>query len=308
MTGAPVPKGADPVVRVEDTEPGPGDNEVTFLDTVPKGKNICWQAEDVKTGEVVLRAGHAIRAPEAATLAACGRAEVPVYRKPTVAVLSTGDEVVPIDRVPTAGQIRDANSHYVAARLSRLGIDAVMLGIAPDNPAGLEAALSKGLAHDVLVASGGVSMGDYDLVPGLLRKLGTELYFEKVAMKPGRPTVFGRCGQASVFGLPGNPVSVLATCELFVVPALRKMMGFADVHPPRRTATLAAGVRNRPGRVAHRPALLEEAASGRTVRPLDYHGSAHVHALSRSNCLIVVPADVECIEAGSMVEVIELHV
>jgi len=308
MTGAPVPEGADTVVMVEDTEPGPADDEATFLRSTSKGLNICWQAEDVKAGDVVLPAGHAIRAAEVAVLAACGMAHVQVYRKPTVAVLSTGSEVVPIDETPEPGQIRDANSHYVAARLARLGIEAVPLGIAPDEPEALKAALAKGMDYDVLAVSGGVSMGDYDLVPGLLRELGTEIFFEKVAMQPGKPTVFGRRGRTAVFGLPGNPVSVLVASELFLVPAVRTMMGFADVLPPRRLATLVERAKHRPGRVAHKPAVLAETGEGWTVRPLSYHGSAHIHALSQANCLIVLPPDVAVAEAPRMVEVIELRV
>jgi len=306
MTGAPVPEGADTVVMVEDTEPRPADDEVTFLRTAAKGLNICWQAEDVKAGDVVLPAGHAIRAAEVAVLAACGMAHVQVYRKPTIAVLSTGDEVVPIDETPAPGQIRDANSHYVAARLARLGIEAVPLGIVPDEPQALKAALAKGMDYDVLAVSGGVSMGDYDLVPGLLRELGTEVFFEKVAMQPGKPTVFGHKGRTTVFGLPGNPVSVLVASELFLVPAVRTMMGFADVHPLRRQAAIVERAAHKPGRVAHRPGVLEETSEGWAVRPLSYHGSAHIHALSRANCLIVLPADVAVAEPPAAVEVIEL--
>jgi len=308
MTGAPVPEGADTVVMVEDTEPGPADDEVTLLQPTAKGLNICWQGEDVKASDVVLPAGHAIRAAEVAVLAACGMAHVQVYRKPTVAVLSTGNEVVPIDETPEPGQIRDANSHYVAARLARLGIEAVPLGIAPDEPEALKAALAKGMDCDVLAVSGGVSMGDYDLVPGLLRELGTEVFFEKVAMQPGKPTVFGRRGKTAVFGLPGNPVSVLVACELFLVPAVRTMMGFADVHPPRRHAALLERTAHKPGRVAHKPGVLEDTGEGWTVHPLSYHGSAHIHALSRANCLIVLPLDVAVVEPPAVVEVIELRV
>jgi len=307
MTGAPVPSGADTVVRVEETEPGPGDNEVAILETIEAGRNICWKAEDVARGDTVLEAGHLIRSPEITTLAACGCAQVAVYRRPSVAVLSTGDEVVPIDRVPEGGQIRDANSHYVAARLRQLGIEARLLGIAPDEPGRLKDALAEGMKHDVLAVSGGVSVGDYDLVPGLLKELGTEIAFDSVAMQPGRPTVFGRCGKTAVFGLPGNPVSVLVATELFLVPALRAMMGYADVSPPQRKATLIETVRHRPGRRAHVPGVLAEGEQGWAVRPQPYHGSAHIHALNKANCLIVLPAD-EVVEAPATVEVIELRV
>ena len=306
MTGAPVPEGADAVVRVEDTEPGPGKDEVTILKGIAKAAHICVKAEDVARGDVVLEAGHLIRPPEVATLAACGCAEVPVYRRPTVAVLSTGNEVVPIERVPEAGQIRDANSHYVAARLRSLGIEALLLGVAADEPARLRAALAEGMRHDALVVSGGVSAGDYDLVPGVLAELGMELRFDSVAMQPGRPTLFGRRGPTAVFGLPGNPVSVLAVTELFVVPALKAMMGYREVRPPRRKATLTEAAHHRPGRLAHVPGVLTEGEAGWAVRPLPYHGSAHIHALSQSNCLIALPADVASVEPPATVEVIEL--
>ncbi|MFP4056727.1 MAG: gephyrin-like molybdotransferase Glp [Candidatus Brocadiia bacterium] len=306
MTGAPVPEGADTVVRVEDTEPGPAADQVTFPKAVDQGRNICWKAEDLAAGDVVLEAGHRIRPPEVAVLAACGYATVPVWRRPRVAVLSTGNEVVAVEATPQGGQIRDANSPYLLARLRRLGIEATALGIAPDEPEGLRRSLAQGLDHDVLVVSGGVSMGDYDLVPGILAELGTEILFDSVAMQPGRPTVFGRCGPAAVFGLPGNPVSVLVAGELFLVPALKAMMGRRQVHPRRREATLVATARHRTGRLAHVPGVGEEGEGRWRVRPLPYHGSAHIHALSQANCLIILPADAAVVEAPAVVEVVEL--
>jgi len=308
MTGAPVPEGADAVVMVEDTSPGSTSDLVRFNKPVVSGRNVCVRAEDVAVGDIVLHAGHEVRPPEVAVLAACGCSQVSVIRKPSVAVLSTGNEVVPIHRTPDAGQIRDANSHYVVARLGRMGIAVTALGIAADEPAALKAALAEGMEHDVLAVSGGVSMGDYDLVPGLLKELGAELFFEKVAMQPGKPTVFGRCGRTAVFGLPGNPVSVLTAGELFLVPAVRKMMGFQRLHTPRRTATLTARVKHRTGRIAHVPGIVAETEDGWTVQPLTYHGSAHMHALRAANCLIVLPADVAVVDAPAAVEIVELRV
>jgi len=308
MTGAPVPAGADAVVRVEDTEPGPAQDAVTIRKEVRKDANICFRAEDVARGDVVLAAGHVIRPLEVPTLAACGCVQVPVYRRPTVAVLSTGNEVVPPDRVPEAGQIRDANAPYVAARLARLGIAARLLGIAPDEPGRLKELLARGMTSDVLLISGGVSMGDYDLVPGILGELGIRLLFDSVAMQPGRPTTFGRCGRTTVFGLPGNPVSVLTVTELLVVPALKAMMGYRQVTAPRCKATLAESAHHRPGRLAHIPGVLTEGDAGWTVRGLPYHGSAHIHALSRANCLLVLPAEVADVPAGAAVEVVDLRV
>jgi len=306
MTGAPVPQGADTVVRIEDTRPGPGEGQVTFEQPVAPRKNICWQAEDVSAGDVLLRSGHVIRPPEVSVLAACGRPTVRVWRKPSVAVLSTGNEVVPVDAVPGPGQIRDANSPHVAARLGRLGIEPTRLGIARDEPKALRDALLAGMEHDVLVLSGGVSMGDYDLAPGLLRELGTNILFDSIAVKPGRPMVFGLRGRTAVFGLPGNPVSVMVGTELFVVPAVKTMMGYGEVHPTRRLATTTAPLKNRIGRIAHVPGVLEETLDGLLATPLPYHGSAHIHAMTRANALLAVPADRDYVEAGETVEVVVL--
>ena len=308
MTGAPVPDGADTVVRVEDTDSTPGATRVTVQRAPQRGRNICPRAEDVRVGQVVLEAGHLVRAPETALLAGCGKTHVNVFRRPRVAVLSTGDEVVPIDRVPQPGQIRDANSHYVCARLEQaLAIDAVNLGIAPDDPDGLRRCLAEGLTFDVLLVSGGVSMGDYDLVPGLLAELGVAFHFKQVAMQPGRPTVFGRRADTVLLGLPGNPVSVMVVTELFVLPALRTMMGHAQADPPLTDAQLEGSVRHKPNRRAHVPGALQRGPGGGTVRALPYHGSAHVHALSLANAFIVVPKGVAMLEGPARVQVIELR-
>ncbi|HPD16348.1 MAG TPA: molybdopterin molybdotransferase MoeA [Planctomycetota bacterium] len=307
MTGAPVPKGADTVVRIEDTEPGISRDQVRVLKATEKGQNICLRAEDVRKGDLVLRAGEVVTPLHVPTLAACGAAAVPVVRRPTVAVLSTGNEVVPPEATPREGQIRDANAPYVAARLRLLGIEPRLLGIASDTPKALKSALARGMKRDALIVSGGVSAGDFDLVPAILREMGAELLFDSVAMQPGRPTVFARRGECAIFGLPGNPVSVVVGAELFVVPALKAMMGYAEVHPPRRRARLLETARHRPGRLAHIPGRLSEGADGPSVRPLPYHGSAHVHALSKANCLLVLPGDVPVLEPPATVEVVELR-
>jgi molybdopterin molybdotransferase len=194
----------------------------------------------------------------------------------------------------------------VAARLRQLGVRPDLLGIAPDKPDKLKMLLSRGLRADVLVVSGGVSMGDFDLVPDILRELGVEVLFDSVAMQPGRPTVFGRHRNSYIFGLPGNPVSVLIVTELLVVPALKKMMGYGQVSPPRRQARLTEAAHHRPGRLAHLPGILTERPDGWDVRPLPYHGSAHVHALCQANCLIALPPDVAEVPATAPVEVVQL--
>lgn len=306
MTGAPVPEGADAVVRIEDTEAGIAPDEVVVRKAVEKDANICFRAEDVARGDVVLRAGTLIRPLEVPTLAACGCSRVPVFPRPSVAVLATGNEVVPPHRKPKLGQIRDANTPYLVARLRQLGICPDTLGIAPDRPERLKTRLSRGLKADVLIVTGGVSAGDYDLVPAILKGLGVEILFDSVAMQPGRPTLFGRRNESLVFGLPGNPVSVLVATELLVVPALKAIMGYPQVSPLRRAARLLETARHRPGRLAHVPGTLEETAEGWAVRPLPYHGSAHIHALTKANCLLALPADVAALEPPAAVEVVVL--
>ncbi|NIA22433.1 MAG: molybdopterin molybdenumtransferase MoeA [Anaerolineaceae bacterium] len=303
MTGAPVPRGADTVVMVEHTESS-GDDEVRILRTAARGRNICFRGEDVKEGAVVACRGTVLSPLDVALVAAAGRACVPVYGLPTVAILATGDEIIEPQGTPRAGQIRNSNSHALAARLRESGIQADYLGIAPDEQAALRAAIEDGLRRDVLIVSGGVSMGDYDLVPGVLAELSVELIFQRVAVKPGRPTVFGTRGGTIVFGLPGNPVSTLVIAELLVVPALLHMMGREDAAPTMVEALLEGPLSHRGNRMSFRPVALRWCEGVCRAAPVEYHGSADLAGAARGNAFALIPEGTKQLAAGSRTQVL----
>jgi len=298
MTGAPVPADADTVVMVEHTEPA-GEGRVRILRAVSRGANICLLGEDVRRGQVVVAEGTRLRPFDVALAAAAGRTALRVCRAPDVAIVATGDEVVEPDQVPRPGQIRNSNSSAIAARLRQSGIEADYLGIAPDEPAALRAALEDGLRRDVLIVSGGVSMGDYDLVPNVLQELGVELIFRQVAVKPGRPTVFGRRGDVLVFGLPGNPVSTLVIAELVLLPALRRMMGEKAPAPAMLEAVLDAPLSHRGNRRSFRPVVLRWSDGAWRAAPVEYHGSADLAGAARGTAFAAIPEDARELARGA---------
>jgi len=303
MTGAPVPDGADAVVRVEDTEPM-SDDGVRILRGAEAGANICVRGEDVRRGDTVVSGGVVLRPFHVALAAAAGRKSVQVYGTPRLAIVATGDELVETDQIPGAGQIRNSNSHAIAARLAQAGVDAEYLGIAPDEHAALKAALEDGLGRDMLIVSGGVSMGDHDLVPGVLKELGVEIVFDSVAIKPGRPTVFGRRGAGLVFGLPGNPVSTLIISELLLVPALRRMMGEEHPAPAMIEAIVDAPLSHKPKRTSFRPVAARWADGAWHAAPVEYHGSADLAGAARGNAFAGLPRGVSEVPAGATVQVL----
>jgi len=303
MTGAPVPRGADTVVMVEHTESS-GDDQVRIMAAAAKGRNICFRGEDVKEGEVVACEGTLLRPLDIALAAAAGRGQVPVYGTPTVAILATGDEVIEPQGVPEPGQIRNSNSHALMARLRQSGLQADYLGIAPDDHAALRAAIEDGLQRDMLLVSGGVSMGDYDLVPGVLTELSVELIFQRVAVKPGRPTVFGTRGRTLVFGLPGNPVSTLVIAELLVIPALRHMMGEESAAPALMAALLDGPLSHKGNRMSLRPVALRWSEGVCHAAPVEYHGSADLAGAARGNAFALIPEGVRELAAGSRTQVL----
>jgi molybdopterin molybdotransferase len=303
MTGAPVPQGADTVVMVEETEPV-GEDRVSIQQAVQAGSNICLRGEDVREGQTVVTAGTVLRPFDIALAASSGRTPVPVYATPRVAIIATGDEVVEPDRSPEMGQIRNSNSHAVAARLRHAGIAAAYLGIARDDADATTRLLRDGLTRDALIISGGVSMGDYDLVPGLLKNLGVELLFEKIAVKPGKPTVFGRGGSTAVFGLPGNPVSTLVITELLLMPALRRMMGEQDPAPTMVDAVLDAAISHTPKRMSFRPVMLRRSEGAWHAKPVRYNGSADLAGAARGDGFAEIPQGVKELPAGAGVRVL----
>ncbi|HEX6913269.1 MAG TPA: gephyrin-like molybdotransferase Glp, partial [Longimicrobium sp.] len=248
MTGAPVPAGADSVVRVEHTDGGRGigtaEGTVTVVSDVDAGRNVRPRGEDVRRGDAVLRTGTVLRAPELAVAAAVGRARLSVVRRPVVAVLASGDELVPVEEfheVRAGRRIVSTNSYALAAQLAESGMEARVLGIARDTPESLREHLARAAGCDALVTTAGISVGEHDHVLGALRSIDTEVDFWRVRIRPGSALAFGRVGGLDGipwFGLPGNPVSTLVTFELFVRPALLRMAGHTRVHAPAVDAVM----------------------------------------------------------------------
>ena len=240
MTGAPLPEGCDTVVPLEDVSLK---GDIIELQTVPAaGHHVRLRGEEIKAGATVLSVGSVLTAGSIGLLAAAGRSRVQVHPAPRVAVLSNGDELVELGEIPGAGKVINSNAYMLAARLQEDGFQPKRLGIARDCRENLESCLRKGLACDALISSGGISIGDRDFVQETLTKLGFEKIFWKVAIKPGKPVLFGRIGKMPVFGLPGNPASSAATYELLTRPALRKLAGHPNPLPPRTHVRLLAPV------------------------------------------------------------------
>jgi molybdopterin molybdotransferase len=289
MTGAPVPEGADAVVMVERTRPCDDGRVVVEDATVRPGQNIMSRGLEMRRGDVVLAAGARLRPQELGVLATVGRIAVRAHPAPRLAVLSTGDEVVEAPEVPGPGQIRNGNGPMLLAQAARGGAVPRSLGTARDRPDSLRPLVAEGLRADVLVLSGGVSAGNLDLVPDILRELGVEAHFHKVEMKPGKPVFFGTREGTLVFGLPGNPVSSFVCFELFVRPALRRLRGRADPGPALVRLPLAEDFAYRTDRPTYYPARLEAGPEGWQVRPVPWLGSPDLRALTRADALVVFP-------------------
>jgi molybdopterin molybdotransferase len=291
MTGAPVPSGATAVQQVEKTRSLDGGARVEILAAVEAGVNVARRGSEVRVGDVVLRAGRTLDPAAVAVLAATGRARLRVGRRPVVAVLVTGDELAGVDETPGPARIRNSNGPALVAQARWCGALVRPLGVVPDQTERIAEAVATGLQADVLVVSGGVSEGAYDLVEGVFAGFGVQVAFDKVALKPGAPLVFGRRGDTLVFGLPGNPVSAQVTFDLFVRAALLRMQGARVTSRPTVEAELLAPVRNRSGRQAHVPAHLRYEAGRLVADPIRSMGSADVVAHARANALLVLPAE-----------------
>jgi molybdopterin molybdotransferase len=302
MTGAAVPSGADAVVMIEHTKRD-GD-EVRFERAAVTGQNFVPRGSEARAGQTLLTPGMKLGYAELALAAQVGAAELKCAQKPRVAILSTGDEIVPVDSIPGRFQIRNSNSVSLAAQVRLAGGKPVLLGNAMDREDDLASKIRRGLQEDLLVLSGGVSMGKYDLVEKVLRELETEFYFDEVAIRPGRPAVFGKCGEKFVFGLPGNPVSTMVTFELFVVPAVDLLSGAEARGLPMVEARLGEAMNEKPGLTHFLPARMEGQGAEREVKTLKWQGSGDVPALGRANCFVVVPAEKEKLDVGERVEVI----
>jgi molybdopterin molybdotransferase len=302
FTGGVVPEGADAVVMVELTEEDRAAGTVMVREAPVAGQNVRRRGEDVRAGETILRAGTVVGPAEIAALASVGAATVRVVRAPSVAVLSTGDEIVDAGVRPEPHQVRNSNAPMLAARLRAMALEPVLLGNAGDSRAALDAKLSRGLSHDLLLITGGVSVGDYDLVAERLRALGVETLFHGVAMRPGKPILAGRSSGGLVVGLPGNPLSACTGFEVLVAPALRRMAGAASWEGLRLRATLAATLRRRPGRPSF-PLARVAFEDGRAVAsPVKSMSSGDVVSLSRANAFLEVAGGKESLEPGAEVD------
>ena len=305
MTGAAVPPGADAVQMIEKTRPG-GAETVELLEPVIPGENVAAQGNEVRQGETVLISGRELGAAEVGVLATFGHKEVEVYAAPTVAVIPTGDEIVEVEEKPAFGQIRNSNAHTLWAQCHNLGFDAQVFPVTPDDPERTRDVVSQGLQYDLLLFSGGVSMGEYDYVDRILEEEGVSIFVQKVAIKPGKPIVVGRKGDHLIFGLPGNPVSAFVTFELFVRPAVRRWMGFQSPCLPSVWGELTAETRQKPGRKFFKQARTFWKGDQYRVEPIETRGSADLVAFSLANSLMVLEADVTHLPAGERVEVLLL--
>jgi molybdopterin molybdotransferase len=302
MTGAAVPAGADVVVMVEHTKPTTG--YVTFERAVEPGQNIVPRGSEARAGQVLLAPGQRLGYAEVAVLAQVGRSTVRVYQRPGVAILSTGDEVVGVEEMPGPFQIRNSNSESLAAQVVLGGGVAALLGNARDRHDELRREIERGLKEDILVLSGGVSMGKYDLVKAVLRKLGAEFFFDGVAMRPGKPAVFGVCRDKFVFGLPGNPASTMVTFELFVLPAIDLLNGTAPRPLAFFKAKLARSVRQKSALTHFLPAEVSWASGEPVVQELPWQGSGDIVALAQANCFLVVPQAQLELAAGDWADIL----
>jgi molybdopterin molybdotransferase len=305
MTGAPLPRGADAVVMVEDTERA--GSRVRILRAVSQGDHIGEAGEDVRKGDLVLEKGDLVGPAEVGMLAALGHASVRVARRPKVAVIATGDEIVEPGRKIRAGQIRNSNGHALRAMALQAGAKADYLGIARDKNSSLKLKIRKAQKADILVLSGGVSVGVYDLVKEELRSFGVRPVFWRVRIKPGKPVFFGLHGRQLVFGLPGNPTSAMVTFHLFVRPAIDKMLGRKAPGMRAGKAVLEKEIALKPGRTQFLRAVLAGDGPGLRVDPFPDQKSGVLRSMVRSRALIVVPADVSRIERGSVVDILFLE-
>jgi len=308
MTGAPIPRGADSVVRFEDTDEAQRKGnvgEIGILCEVESGWDIRRAGEDVAQGALVLTEGSVIRPQEVGVLASLGRIGVRVIRRPVVAILATGNELIDIGQPLPAGKIYNSNTYSIAAQVLRYGGIPKILGIASDSEDSLVAEIRRGLGADMLITSGGVSLGDYDVVKDVLAKEG-EITFWTVRLKPGKPLAFGRIKGVPHLGLPGNPVSTMVTFELFARPAILKMMGKKNLAKPTVEAVIEDAIVNTDGRRIFVRAVVEKRGEQYFARITGPQGSGILTSMTLANGLVIVPEDKAGVEKGDLVQAMML--
>ena len=315
MTGAPLPKGADSVVMVEDTEKVKSQKSkvknreelVMIFKEVDKGENVRYAGEDVKKSEVVIKKGTVLKSGHIGLLASLGIAKIKVFREPRVAILATGDELVEIGQKLSPGKIRNSNAYSLYAQALKVSAIPVLLGIARDNKKDLAQKIRKGLSADMLLVSGGVSVGDYDFVKDVLKDLGTKMKFWRVAMKPGKPLAFGMIKDVPVFGLPGNPVSSMVSFEQFVRPALLKMSGAKDIFRFHLPAIAKDDFEKKKGLRYFLRVILENKEGQLYASLTGPQGSGILKSMVLANGIAELPEDMEFIRRGETVEVTYLE-
>jgi molybdopterin molybdotransferase len=302
MTGAPVPPGADAVVPVEATQIVEKDRKITITESTAIGRNIARKGHETTAGSTVLKSGTKIGPAQIAVAAAIGAVDLPVFALPYVAVLGTGDELIPPEQTPIGSQIRSCNNAMLLALLARLPCHAADLGIIHDDPAAIEAKIEFGLSHDVLLITGGMSMGERDYVPAVLKKLGANFKITKLRIKPGKPFIFAQMPDGKfAFGLPGNPISAFVCTRILVSRLIRRMAG-GPAAEPTRIAPLAQPLDANGPRTFYQPAIFD----GRQLTPLRWKGSADIYTLSNANALLIRTENHPAQPIGDSIELIEI--
>jgi molybdopterin molybdotransferase len=301
MTGAPVPEGADAVIRMEDTRKE--DTRVLVFVEAKEGQDIRRAGEDVLQGEKVISRGDVIRPAEVGMLASLGRSFILVHQRPLVAVIATGDELVDIDEPPSPWQIVSSNSYSLAALVRNCGAVSLQIGIARDRREDLVAKFRAAMRADLIVSSGGVSVGDYDLVKEIMQEVGNRMQFWQVAMKPGRPLAFGALGEVPVVGLPGNPASSMISFEQFIRPAILKMLGHGNLFRRTVPARIEEDIKKKAGIRHFIRAMIRREKEGYTVITTGEQGAGILKSMVRANSLIILPEDATMVRKGDMVTV-----
>ncbi|HEY2546719.1 MAG TPA: gephyrin-like molybdotransferase Glp, partial [Candidatus Acidoferrum sp.] len=307
MTGAPVPEGADAVVMIEYT--ARDGEQIEIARNVQAGENIVPRGAEAKQGTVLLERGRRLNDAGIALAASVGKSRLNVFKRPIVAVLATGDEIVDVGIIPGPTQIRNSNTYSLAVQARDAGGDPVLLPVAPDEPKALRRLIEEGLKSDLLLLTGGVSMGRYDLVEQVLAEMHAHFFFTGAKIQPGRPVVFGQCGAGDgalkyLFGLPGNPVSTMVTFELFARPVLEALAGQASRRLMFVHARLRSEIRVKPGLRRFLPAILSGEFEGSGVEQVAWQGSGDIAATARANCYVVVPEDRDRIEKDEWIAVL----
>ena len=305
MTGAPLPAGANAIVMIENTERVASDS-VRILKAARENDGILRRAAEARKGDKVLQAGRRIGLADVGLLASTGKSTVMVSKKPRVAIVATGDELVDVKDVPSPGQIRNSNSYTIAAQVMEAGADPVLLGIGRDNLEDLRTKIRQGMDYDILIVSGGVSMGKYDLVENVFAEFGVQVLFDKIAMKPGKPTVFGHRENTYVFGLPGNPVSTIVSFHMFVRPLILFLLKAEKTTPEILEASLEAATKCDPERAALVPALVRFEDGRYKIRTASWKGSSDLVGLARANALIMIPRRSGTMEPGETAQFLPL--